>query len=192
MANPMDRRGFLATGTLLGAASALGINAARAAAAADPWPPGTGPILTGKAPGDAQPRSGGLPLARYLQYVNLFNNDDPRFIEFYHPDVVLELGGATIKGATAIRDFYKEVHAHIHEKVEVSRYVADATGIAAELPSEFKCYRDWPEPNYFKRALKAGEVFRVISLGMYQVDNGKFRHIKAARYKLVNEWRMEG
>jgi hypothetical protein len=192
MANPMDRRGFLATGTLLGAAGALGLAAARAATPVDPWPPGTGPILTGKAPGDAQVRSGGMPLARYLQYVNLFNNDDPRFIEFYHPDVELELGNATIRTATGIRDFYKEVHAHIHEKVEVSHYVADATGIAAELPSEFKCYKDWAEPNYFRRPLKAGEVFRVISLGMYQVENGKFRHIKAARYKLVNEWRMEG
>lgn len=194
MANPIDRRGFLAGGSVLGAAGVLGLLGARTArsAAADPWPPGTGPILTGKAPADSQPRSGGMPLARYLQYVNWFNNDDPRYIEFYHPDVVLELGNATISTAQGIRDFYKEVHAHIHEKVEVSRYVADATGIAAELPSEFKVYKDWAEPNYFRRALKAGEVFRVISLGMYQVENGKFRHIKAARYKLVNEWRMEG
>ena len=108
MANPMDRRGFLATGTLLGAASALGLTTARAATPADPWPPGTGPILTGKAPADAQVRSGGMPLARYLQYVNLFNNDDPRFIEFYHPNVELELGNATIKTATGIRDFYMQ------------------------------------------------------------------------------------
>jgi hypothetical protein len=104
---------------------------------------------------------------------------------------VLELGNATVSTATGIRDFYREVHAHIHEKVEVSHYVADATGIAAELPSEFKVYKDWAEPNYFRRALKAGEVFRIISLGMYQVENGKFRHIKAARYKLVNDWKME-
>jgi len=194
MANPIDRRGLLVGGSLLGAAGILGLLETRPArsAAADPWPPGTGPILSGKAPGDSQPRSGGMPLARYLQYVNWFNSDDPRYIEFYHPDVVLELGNATIRTAQGIRDFYKEVHAHIHEKVEVSRYVADATGIAAELPSEFKVYKDWAEPNYFRRALKAGEVFRVISLGMYQVENGKFRHIKAARYKLVNEWRMEG
>ena len=103
MSDPIDRRGFLACGTLLGTAGALGLLATRTAtAAADPWPAGTGPILTGKAPADAQPRSGGLPLARYLQYVNLFNNDDPRFIEFYHPDVVLELGNATINGAVRV------------------------------------------------------------------------------------------
>lgn len=192
MADALDRRGFLAAGTLLGAASALGLTTAGAATPADPWPPGTGPILAGKAPGDDQPRGGGMPLARYLQYVNWFNSGDARYLEFYHPDVVLELGNATINGATGIRDFYREVHAHIHEKVEVSRYVADATGIAAELPSEFKVYKDWAAPNYFRRALKTGEVFRVISLGMYQVENGRFRRIKAARYKLVHEWRMEG
>lgn len=192
MAESIDRRGFLAAGTLLGAAGAASLLTSREALGADPWPAGMGSILTGKTPADSQVRSGGMPLARYLQYVNLFNNGDPRFIEFYHADVVLELGNATIQGANGIRDFYKEVHAHIHEKVEVTHYIADATGIAAELPSEFKVYKDWPAPNYFRRSLKAGEVFRVISLGMYQVQDGKFRHIKAARYKLVHEWRMEG
>ena len=185
MEHSNDRRRFLTTAAA-GTAGLLGM------LAASPARPADAPVLTGKAPADSQPRSGGLPLARYLQYVNWFNEGDPRYLEFYHPDVVLELGNATINGATGIRDFYKEVHAHIHEKVEVTHYVADATGIAAELPSEFKVYKDWADPNYFRRALKAGEVFRIISLGMYQVENGKFRHIKAARYKLVNDWKMEG
>jgi hypothetical protein len=106
--------------------------------------------------------------------------------------VVLELGNSTLEGSQAIRDFYTDVKAHIHEKVEVTHYIADATGIAAELPTEFKVYKDWPEPNYFKRPLKAGEVFRVVSFGLYWIDNGLFRRIKAARYKLVNDWQMEG
>src|SRR6478609_4317077 len=165
-----DRRRFLTTAAA-GTAGLLGM------LAASPARPADAPVLTGKAPADSQPRSGGLPLARYLQYVNWFNEGDPRYLEFYHPDVVLELGNATINGANGIRDFYKEVHAHIHEKVEVTHYVADATGIAAELPSEFKVYKDWAVPNYFRRPLKAGEVFR---------------NIKAARYKLINDWKMEG
>jgi SnoaL-like domain len=173
-----SRRQFISTGTA-GAVSAAALSVGALA--------GSGTASA------AQPTGcGGMNRDRYLAYVNWFNNGDPRYLEYYHPDVVLELGNATIKGADGIRDFYKEVHAHIHEKVEVTHYVADATGIAAELPSEFKVYRDWPEPNYFRRPLKAGEVFRIISLGLYQVENGKFRHIKAARYKLVNDWRMEG
>ncbi len=134
----------------------------------------------------------GMSRERYMQYVGWFNANDPRFLDFYHPDVELELGNATLKGAGAIRDFYAEVKAHIHEKVEVTHYIADVTGIAAELPTEFRVYRDWPEPNYFRRPLKAGEVFRVTSFGLYWVENGLFRRIKAARYKLGNDWRMEG
>lgn len=128
---------------------------------------------------------------RYEQYVAWFNANDPRFIEFYHPDVVLELGNATIEGATAIRDFYAQVKAHIHETVTINHFVADATGVAAEIPTEFRVYRDWPLPNYFNRELKAGEVFRVVSFGLYWMQDGLFRHIKAARYKLVNDWQME-
>ncbi len=127
-----------------------------------------------------------------MQYVEWFNANDPRFLDFYHPDVVLELGNATLKGSKAIRDFYAEVKAHIHEKVEVNHYIADATGIAAELPTEFRVYKDWPEPNYFRRSLKKGEVFRVVSFGLYWIDKGLFRQIKAARYRLVNDWKMEG
>lgn len=133
----------------------------------------------------------GMPRERYLQYVDWFNANDPRFLEFYHPEVELELGNAILKGADTIRDFYNEVKAHIHEKVEVNHYISDATGIAAELPTEFRVYKDWAEPNYFRRPLKAGEVFRVITFGLYWMEDGLFRQIKAARYKLVNDWQME-
>lgn len=163
-----DRRSMLARG--LGAAAGLAALAPASRAAAD--------------------SNGGLSRERYLQYVSWFNANDPRFIEFYHPDVELELANTTIKGAQAIRDFYAEVHAHIHEKVDVTHYVADATGVASVLPTEFRCYRDWPD-GYFRRPLKAGEVFRVVSFGMYWVQDGRFTQIKTARYKLVNDWRME-
>jgi hypothetical protein len=127
----------------------------------------------------------------FLEYITLFNNDDPGFTKFYHPEVVLELGNAQIRTPQGIRDFYREVKAHIHERVEVTHFVSDENGIAAELPSEFKVYRDWPD-GYFRRPLKAGEVLRVVSFVMYWLEDGKFRHIKSARQKLVNDWQMEG
>lgn len=146
-------------------------------------------------PAVAAPSAGNTPgvltRERYEQYVEWFNANDPRFLEFYHPDVVLELGNATLTGAAAIRDFYAAVKEHIKETVTINHYVADATGVAAEIPTEFRVFKDWPTPNYFNRPLKAGEVLRVISFGMYWVEDGLFRHIKAARYKLVNDWQME-
>lgn len=173
------RRRLISTGAV-GAAAGLaglallpaGCTSERPAAAS----PATPPILTRE---------------RYEQYVAWFNANDPRFLEFYHPDVVLELGNATLNGATAIRDFYAQVKAHIQETVEVNHYIADATGVAAEIPTEFRVFKDWPTPNYFNRPLKAGEVLRVISFGLYWVEDGLFRRIKAARYKLVNDWQME-
>jgi hypothetical protein len=141
--------------------------------------------------GAAAPGScGGMTRERYMEYVTLFNANDPGFLKFYHEDVVLELRNQELHGAKAIRDFYAEVKTYIKETVQVTHYIADATGIAVELPSEFKVFKDWDSP-YFGRKLKAGEAFRIISFGLYWVQDGRFKQIKAARYKLVNDWRME-
>lgn len=134
---------------------------------------------------------GGMSRERYMQYVELFNANDPRFIDYYHPDVELELSNQVIKGAQGILAFYKEVKAHIREKVEISHFVSDATGIAGVMPTEFRVYKDWPKPNFFNRDLKAGEVMRTVTFGMYWVEDGKFRQIKTARYRQLNDWRME-
>jgi hypothetical protein len=134
---------------------------------------------------------GGLTQAQYLDYVELFNNNDPRFIRYYHDDVEFELANAKIRGATAIRDFYAEVKAHIKETVTLTHFVSDATGVAAEIPTEFRVIKDW-ENGYFGRPLKTGMVMRIVSLGLYWVENGKFRRIKSARMRTINDWQMEG
>ncbi len=133
---------------------------------------------------------GGLSREEFLEYVAFFNANDPGFLRYYHDDVVFELGSTVIKGAAAIRDFYVPVKAHIHEKVEVTQFISSATGIAAELPTEFRVYKDW-ENGYFQRPLKAGEVMRTISFGLYEVTDRKFRRIRAARFKQIHDWRME-
>ena len=143
--------------------------------AASPPPPAAGVALT---------------RAQFLEYVGLFNANDPRFIRYYHDDVVLDLNGREIRGAQGILEFYKDVKAHIREKVEVTHFVSDATGVAAELPTEFRCYRDWPQ-SFWGRPLRAGEVMRTVSFGLYWVEDGRFRRIKSARYRQVHDWKME-
>ena len=133
---------------------------------------------------------GGLSRAEFMQYIQLFNANDPGFIKFYHDDVVLELGATSIKTAQGIRDFYAQVKAHIKEKIEVAHFVSDATGIAVELPTEFRVFKDW-ENGFFQRPLKAGEVMRTISFVLYDVQDRRFRHIRSARYKQIHDWRME-
>jgi hypothetical protein len=137
------------------------------------------------------PSCGGLSREEFLEYVTLFNANDPGFTRFYHDDVVFELNNATvIRGPKAIREFYEPVKAHIKEKVEVAQFISDATGIAAELPTEFRVFKDW-ENGFFQRPLKAGQVMRTISFGLYEVKDRKFRRIRATRYKQIHDWRME-
>ncbi len=178
-----DRRQFLQHSSLgLMTGATLGLTACTGES-----PP---PAAAASPAAQSSPGSGAMSRERYLQYVDWFNANDPRFLEFYHPDVTLELAQRSIVGPQAIGEFYAEVKAHIHETVEVTHFVSDATGIAAELPTEFRVYKDW-ENGYFGRPLKVGMVFRVVSLGLYWVEDGKFRRIKAARSKLVNDWQME-
>lgn len=159
---------------------------------------GIATLAAGVVAGTARPSAavaanacGGFTREEFLEYVTLFNANDPRFIKFYHDDVVFELNNATvIKGPQAIREFYTPVKAHIRETVQVAAFVSDATGIAAELPTEFRVYKDW-ENGFFQRPLKAGEVMRTISFGFYEVKDRKFRHIRATRYKQIHDWRME-
>ena len=146
--------------------------------------------VSGSASARADAACGGLSREQYQEYLDLFNKGDPTFIKFYAPDVVFDLGTQQIKTAEGIRDFYEPVHAHIHETVTVSQFVSDATGIAVEMPTEFKVYKDW-ENGFFQRPLKTGEVMRTISFVLYTVENRKFKHIKVARYKQINDWRME-
>lgn len=139
----------------------------------------------------AEVSCGGLTREQFEEYITLFNNNDPDFIKFYHDDVVLELGGTEIRTPQGIADFYSNVKSHIRESLEITQFISDTNGIAVELPSEFGCFRDW-EDSFWGRPIRKGEVLRIISFVLYRVEDGKFRHIRSARYKLVNDWRQEG
>jgi len=128
---------------------------------------------------------------QFEEYITLFNNNDPSFIKFYHDDVVLELGTNVIRTPQAIAAFYANVKTYIKESLQITQYISDANGIAVELPSEFGCFRDWDD-SFWGRPIRQGEVLRIISFVLYRVADGRFKHIKSARYRLINDWRQEG
>jgi len=68
--------------------------------------------------------------ANYDEYLRLFNANDPSFIKFYHPDVVLELSGSEIRGDQGIRDFYANVKRYIKERVDVTTFIRDGNLLA--------------------------------------------------------------
>jgi hypothetical protein len=135
--------------------------------------------------------SGTMTRDEYRRYLELFNANDPRFIEYYHPDVIFELGATTMQGATTIRDFYANVKQYIKEQVDLTVFVADEHTVAVEIPTRFECIRDWQD-SFWGVPLKQGQVMRIISWGFYTLAGGKFTHIKSARYKLIHDWQPEG
>jgi hypothetical protein len=151
---------------------------------------GAGLVLAGAAAQGRAAESGALTREEYQTYVDLFNVNDPRFIEYYHPEVVLELPGSEIRGDTGIRDFYANVKKYIKEQVDVTVFVADEKTVAVEIPTRFECIADW-EDSFWGVPLKKGQVMRIVSFGFYQVEDRKFKHIKSARYKQVHDWQFE-
>lgn len=138
----------------------------------------------------AEEKEQGMTRADYDDYLRLFNANDPAFIRYYHPDVVLELNGSEIRGAQGIRDFYAEVKKHIREHVEVTTFIRDGDKLAVEIPTTFEVTRDWDD-SFWGVPLKEGQVMRIISWGIYDIEDGKFKRIRTARYKMINDWQFE-
>jgi hypothetical protein len=126
----------------------------------------------------------------YQVYLDRFNSNDMTFIDFYHPDVVLELGAKEIVGNTGIRDFYANVKKYIKETVDVTQFISDEGGVAVEIPTRFECIADWQD-SFWGVPLKKGQVMRIVSFGFYQVADHKFKRVKAARYKVIHDWQFE-
>jgi len=151
---------------------------------------GAGTVLAGSAPALLAANNGALTRAEYQRYLDLFNANDPRFIEYYHPEVEFELGGTWMQGDTTIRDFYANVKKYIKEEVTCTEYVADETTVAVEIPTRFECIEDW-EDSFWGVPLKKGMVMRLITFGFYKVQDRKFIGIKTARYKIIHDWQLE-
>lgn len=126
----------------------------------------------------------------YNDYLAKFNANDPAFIEYYHPDVTLELSGSEIRGAQGIKDFYADVKKYIKETVEVTTYIYDGKQLAVEIPTTFEVIADW-DNSFWGVDLKKGQVLRVVSWGIYDIEDGKFKRIRTARYKIINDWQYE-
>lgn len=57
-------------------------------------------------------------------------------------------------------------------------------------PSTLEYFSDGDD-RVWGRSIKTGEVLHIISFGMYVVEDGKFKHIQSARYKMISDWKME-
>lgn len=122
----------------------------------------------------------------FRDYIDCFNrNDFAGFSRYYADDVVLELPSKELRGRQAIVDFYQVVKARIRETLQITEIVAvDDEGLAAEVDTEFYALEDWPE--FIVRPVKKGDSIRIVSFVHYRIRDGRFAHIKSARFRTLS------
>lgn len=121
----------------------------------------------------------------FRDYIDCFNRDDfAGFSRYYTDDVLLELPQQALRGPQAIVDFYRIVKARIRETLQINEVVADDEGLAAEVDTEFFALEDWPD--FIVRPVKQGDRIRIVSFVHYKIRDGRFAHIKSARFRTLS------
>ncbi|HTC43656.1 MAG TPA: nuclear transport factor 2 family protein [Steroidobacteraceae bacterium] len=117
----------------------------------------------------------------FAEYIASFNRDDfEGFSKYYADDVVLQLGKRkTLYGRQAIVDFYREVKSKIRETLVIRAIVADESGLAAEVATEFHALEDWPD--FIAGPIRKGESIHIVSWVFYTIVNGRFQNIRSTR-----------
>ncbi len=120
----------------------------------------------------------------FRDYIDCFNRDDfAGFSHYYTDDVLLELPQKELRGPQAIVDFYRVVKARIRETLRINDVVLDEAGLAAEVDTEFLALEDWPD--FIVRPVKKGDTIRIVSFVHYKIRDGRFAHIKSARFRTL-------
>jgi hypothetical protein len=119
----------------------------------------------------------------FRSYVGAFNaNDFDGFGKFYADDVVFELGGSKrIVGRDNILAFYQQVKAHITEVVTPLEVIVTPMRIAMYCRTTFDTFADWPDFEIWPT--HAGDHREVETIAMYELVDGRFTHIRGARFK---------
>jgi SnoaL-like domain len=149
---------------------------------ASTWPPNVGVSKP-------TPRLGGSLEQRqaFLEYTRAFSNAEcDRFGDYYTDDVVCTLGGAGIvlRGRDGIVGFYREMFKTVRESLTLHSLIADDTGLAADITSQFTAIED--APSFVVTPLRKGEFIRVPVFVHYELRDGKIARIKVARSGAVS------
>lgn len=140
------------------------------------WPPNVG--VTKPAP-----RLGGSLEQRqaFMEYTRAFSNAEfERFSQYYTDDVTCTLSaGIVLRGKDGIVGFYREMFRTVRESLTLHQLIADDTGIAADITSQFTAIEDAPE--FVVAPLRKGEFVRVPVFVHYELRDGRISRITVAR-----------
>lgn len=128
---------------------------------------------------------------QYQRYLKLFASLDPAVVEFFSADVVFRIGERQeLKTPQKILEVYRRRLLNVSESPELLFFCSDADGCAAELRTEYRCFRDENDPTIFGRPLKQGEVRRSLGIALYTMKNGKITSMHGAP-RTISDWRFE-
>lgn len=126
--------------------------------------------------------AGGLTEQDFRDYIAAFNrNDFEGFGKYYAEDVEFEGRGRHFKSRDEVLSFYREVKKRLRETITIHEVIVGPQGLAAEIETELYAFVDWPE--LVTGAIKKGETILTRNFVWYDVVDGKFKHIRSARYQ---------
>lgn len=128
------------------------------------------------------PSAGGITEQDFRDYIAAFNrNDFDGFARYYAEDVVFEGRGRHFRSRQEVLDFYRTVKQRLRETITVLEVIVGEQDLAAEIQTELYAFEDWPE--LVTGAIKKGETITTQNFVWYEIRDGKFVHIRSARYR---------
>jgi len=116
----------------------------------------------------------------FMEYTRAFSNADfDGFSRFYTDDVRCELGSRVLERREGIVNFYREMFKSVRERLTLHHLVADDTGLAADITTQFTAIED--APDFVVSPLKKGEFVRGRVFVYYTLRDGKISNIRVAR-----------
>jgi len=130
------------------------------------------------------PSAGGITEADFRSYIDAFNRSDfDGFSKFYADDVEFEGRGRHFRSRDEVLTFYREVKSKMRETITVKNVVVGESQLMAEIETELVAFVDWPE--FVTGPIRKGDVIVSQNFVWYEVRDGKFAHIRSARYRKV-------
>jgi hypothetical protein len=117
---------------------------------------------------------------KYERYVQLFNAGDPRYADYYEPDVVFDARPAPqpLRGRQAILDMYDDLRKQLTEEITIGAVVIDNEQglMAVELTNRIVATQD--NVKLPSRTLNKGDVSVGSGMIIYGLSNGRISYIR--------------
>ena len=129
---------------------------------------------------------------QFLEYIEHFNNKRYNAVtSYFAPDVTVkyftnwaspQTPPCTLHGRQEFIDSYRFLHEHVREVLELRDFLVTGNLLAAELYTEFHCFKD--HPTFAFKPLKKGDVIIMTNWVIYNLEGGKMKRIRIGHFRM--------